>query len=51
MDKTYSKEQKVKRVDAVLNKLGLTKVKDSLCGYPGGLIRGISGEVIITVTF
>ena len=43
MDKTISKQQKSRKVDAILAKLGLTRVQDSLCGFPGGLIRGISG--------
>ena len=36
----YKKEEKVQKV---LSKLGLLKVEGSLVGYPGGLVRGISG--------
>ena len=43
MDKRIAHSKKKEKVSAILAKLGLTRVKDSLCGYPGGLVRGVSG--------
>ena len=41
--KSYEKEEKVFKT---LSKLGLLKVMNSLVGYPGGLVRGISGKML-----
>ena len=43
MDKRVPQEQKQKKVEDLISKLGLTKVADTLCGLPNGAIRGISG--------
>ena len=43
MDRATPGFRKEEKVYKVLSKLGLLKVQDSLVGYPGGLVRGISG--------
>lgn len=43
MDKAVPGFRKEEKVYRVLSKLGLLKVQNSLVGYPGGLVRGISG--------
>ena len=43
MDRTIPSFRKEEKVYKVLSKLGLLKVQNSLVGYPGGLVRGISG--------
>lgn len=40
MDKKVPLSEKKAKVNGILTKLGLATVKDSLCGFPGGLIRG-----------
>ncbi|KAL5263101.1 hypothetical protein ACHWQZ_G008494 [Mnemiopsis leidyi] len=43
MGRNVSMKVKRAKVEKVLHELGLKKVENSLCGMPGGLIRGISG--------
>ena len=50
MDRKISEKEKELKVKAIMKKLGLTKVKDSLCGLPDGSIRGISGRFAVWTT-
>jgi len=43
MDEKYNKEQKMNRVDEVLNELNLRKCQDTLIGIPEKNVKGISG--------
>eukprot|EP00116_Pleurobrachia_bachei_P003886 sb/3464148/ len=43
MGSTTPYGEKKRIVKKILNELGLTKVENTLCGAPAGLIRGISG--------
>ncbi|CAG7696963.1 unnamed protein product [Allacma fusca] len=50
MDRHFSFTDRVKRVDEVINDLGLTKCRDTLIGIPGR-IKGISGGEMKRLSF
>ena len=50
MDAQISPEDKEKKVEAILIKLGLSKNKETLVGSTAGPIQGISGNKTITLS-